>query len=112
MDPISPGQFTYHYLVGEVASLLAIIGALVSWLPAVATALAIMWYVILIIESRTGAAMLARLRIRREAIVARVSIQEAAHEARATVKEQALIATETIKEQATIAAEQLRDKLP
>jgi hypothetical protein len=89
---------SYHYIVGEVASALAIVGAFFAYLPALATLLAILWYVILIIESRTGAALLARIRIKREAATQR-----------SVVKEHALLAAETIKEQATIAAETLRD---
>ena len=100
------------YLAGELASAAAIVAAFFSYLPAIATLMAIVWYAILIIESRTGAAWLARMRIRHEATIAKSVVSTEAHIAKAEIKEQALIATETIKEQATIAAQTLRDTLP
>jgi hypothetical protein len=45
--------FSAHYLMGEVASALSIVGYFAQILPAIATLMAICWYAILIIESHT-----------------------------------------------------------
>lgn len=43
-----------HYVAGEVASLAAIMGAFAQALPSIATLMAIIWYGVVLYESRTG----------------------------------------------------------
>jgi hypothetical protein len=45
--------FSAHYLMGEIASVLSILGYFAQILPAIATLMAICWYAILIVESHT-----------------------------------------------------------
>ena len=80
---------TATWIWGEVASLLLIAGAFMQILPGVATCLAIVWYVILIYESRTM----------QRARAARHKVREAAHEAANKVRETAVETAHRLEDQ-------------
>lgn len=75
------------YFFGEVASLAVIAGAFTQILPTIATCLAIVWYVLMLIEAR----------IERQERRARSRIDKAAEDA----LERTVKATETVVEKAT-----------
>ncbi len=87
----SPVQITPHYLVGELTSIAAIIGAFLSYLPAIATLLAIVWYLILIFESRTFA-RLARHKIKEAELDARATLEMAATKAHTELRTAKVVA--------------------
>ena len=93
MDQFGPST---HYIYGEVVTALALVGSFLDYIPKVAALVAVLWYIILITESRTGAAILARLRIKREANVARIEVHTRAVEAAEIVKEVAVQAAENL----------------
>ena len=62
-DPSILPSGPHFYIVGEVASLLAIIAAFAQILPAIATLMAICWYAVLIYESRTGQFLFRRKKV-------------------------------------------------
>ena len=91
-----------HYLYGEAVTLAALVGSFMDYIPRIAALVAVVWYVILIIESKTGSAVLERLKIKRAAVFAQSELHARAAEA-----------AEVIKEQAEITAHQLKgDHLP
>jgi hypothetical protein len=86
-----------HYLYGEAVTLAALVGSFMDYIPRLAALVAVVWYVILIIESRTGSAILARLKIKRAEVFAQSELHARAAEAAETIKEQAEITAHQLK---------------
>ena len=87
--------FSLHYLVGEIASALAIVGVMMDYLPKLVTLMALVWYAILIFESQTFRKIASR-RVKAEAVAARVIVLEDAQVAKELLAEAADAAKDSL----------------
>ncbi len=96
---MDPGP-SAHYIYGEIVSFSAMLGAFMDFLPKIAAGVAVLWYIILIIESRTAISVWARLKIRQDAHRARELIRADAQSAQVDIKIRAIEAAEAVEKAA------------
>lgn len=103
----SPVPLPFH-IVGEAVSLASIVGAVAQVLPSIATLLAIIWYGVLIFESRTMRRIReAERQIDIKTVEAKQDIKDKGKEIRQDLKTEAIEAKTKITEAAATAAERL-----